>query len=112
MKPPRDEDCFPFWNPVRQIASVEGHGSNTGTFACVPYSFAQPRVAVPPAASYRNHFFSHKVKPDHLGLLAFFEVAMNGIAHLLVKAGKIIRFSENGLPQSSRGVSAFRRFFH
>jgi hypothetical protein len=52
------------------------------------------------------------VKPDHLGLLAFFEVAVNGVAHLLVKAGKIIRFSEDGLPQSSRRVSALWRFFH
>jgi hypothetical protein len=49
------------------------------------------------AASNGDHFLTHKMKPDHVGSFAIFEMATHRITDLRVKTWKIVGFGEDRL---------------
>ena len=59
--------------------------------------------------SYRNDFFSNEVQANDLGTLGLFEMAEHRVADHLVQLLERIRDGKNGLPESLRGITAFRR---
>jgi len=51
------------------------------------------------------------MKSDNFGDIIFFEMASHSITHLLLKAGDIVGFGEDGDPECTRCESTLGRFF-
>src|SRR5260370_34657875 len=104
-RPPRST-LFPYTTLFRSTA---GFPRNHTGEATLPIPRRKDHAAISRPTSGNDDLILYHMQPDEFGFVLFLEMTVDRVSHHSTQLLERLALGENGIPQRSRRVTAFRR---